>query len=86
MPQVYPDSGVAAMLKNSWKDVDYGISSLTDRRPVQDEDDLVVLAAPDPQGTQKRFTSFWASLALQGDCNWSEGLARKGDLSASRIN
>lgn len=48
--QVYPDVGVAAMLQNSWKDTDYGISSLTDRRPIEEDDDLIVLAAPDPQG------------------------------------
>jgi len=50
---VYPDSGVAAMLQNSWKDGNYRISSLTDRLPVNEEDDLVVLAAPDPQGLEK---------------------------------
>ena len=38
------------MLQNTWKDSTYGISSLTDRRPVEASDDLVVLAAPDPQG------------------------------------
>ena len=48
--QVYPDSGVAAMLKHSWQDAPYAISSLTDRRPVEEADGLVVLAAPDPQG------------------------------------
>ena len=48
--QVYPDVGVAAMLQNSWKDTPYRISSLTDRRPVEESDDLIVLAAPDPQG------------------------------------
>lgn len=50
MDQVYPDSGVAAMLKHSWQDIPYGISSLTDRRPVDEADGLVILAAPDPQG------------------------------------
>lgn len=47
---MYPDSGVAALLKNTWKDFPYSLSSLTDRKPVAVEDDLVVVAAPDPQG------------------------------------
>lgn len=48
--KVYPDVGVAAMLQNSWKDTPFRISSLTDRRPLEESDDLIVLAAPDPQG------------------------------------
>lgn len=47
--QVYPDMGVAAMLKNQWPEVSFNFASLSDRKPVSDEDDLVVLAAPDPQ-------------------------------------
>ena len=49
MLQVYPDMGVAAMLKNQWPDVPFNFASLSDRKPVSEEDDLVVLAAPDPQ-------------------------------------
>lgn len=47
--QVYPDMGVAAMLKNQWPDVSFNFASLSDRKPVSDDDDLIVLAAPDPQ-------------------------------------
>lgn len=47
---VYPDVGVAAMLKNQWTDAPFGFASLNDRRPVAEGDDIVVLAAPDPPG------------------------------------
>ncbi|KAL3143325.1 hypothetical protein ABBQ38_002162 [Trebouxia sp. C0009 RCD-2024] len=47
---IYPDMGVAAMLKNQWQDADFAFASLSDRSPVSEDDDLVVLAAPDPQG------------------------------------
>lgn len=47
---VYPDVGVSAMLKNQWTDATFAFASLNDRRPVAAEDDVVVLAAPDPQG------------------------------------
>ncbi|KAL4448843.1 hypothetical protein ABPG77_007560 [Micractinium sp. CCAP 211/92] len=47
---VYPDVGVAAMLKNQWTDAPFGFASLNDRRPVAADDDIVVLAAPDPPG------------------------------------
>ena len=47
--QVYPDMGVAAMLKNQWPEVAFKFASLSDRKPVSEEDELVVLAAPDPQ-------------------------------------
>lgn len=30
-PQVYPDVGVAAMLKNQWTDATFGFASLNDR-------------------------------------------------------
>lgn len=49
-PQVYPDVGVSAMLKNQWEDATFGFSSLNDRVPVEPTDDIIVLAAPDPQG------------------------------------
>lgn len=62
--QVYPDVGVAAMLQNSWKDTPYAISSLTDRRPVEESDDLIVLAAPDPQGEILR-SYLWATYLLE---------------------
>ena len=44
--------GVAAMLKNNWQDADFAFASLSDRNPVSEDDDLIVLAAPDPQGAQ----------------------------------
>lgn len=37
------------MLKNQWPDVPFNFASLSDRKPVSEADDLVVLAAPDPQ-------------------------------------
>ena len=49
---IYPDMGVAAMLKNQWPDASFQISSLNDRRPFEAEDDLLVIATPDPQGLE----------------------------------
>ncbi len=49
--QVYPDMGTAAMLKHQWEDCSFQLASLGDRRPVSNEDDVVIVAAPDPQGT-----------------------------------
>lgn len=54
MLQIYPDMGVAAMLKNNWQDAEFAFASLSDRNPVSEDDDLIVLAAPDPQGAQHR--------------------------------
>lgn len=54
MVQIYPDMGVAAMLKNQWQDADFAFASLSDRSPVSEDDDLIVLAAPDPQGMQHK--------------------------------
>jgi len=48
--QLYPDIGVAAMLRNQWQDVQFRIGSLGDRAIVAPDDEIVVLAAPDPQG------------------------------------
>jgi hypothetical protein len=50
MLQLYPDTGVAAMLRDQWKDADFVIGSLNDRVPFREEDEIIVLAAPDPQG------------------------------------
>lgn len=47
---VYPDAGVAAMLSHQWPDRPFTIASLNDRRPVQVEDEVVVVACPDPPG------------------------------------
>ncbi|DBA86430.1 hypothetical protein WJX79_010680 [Trebouxia sp. C0005] len=49
---IYPDMGVAAMLKNQWPDAGFNFASLSDRKPVSEDDDLIVLAAPDPQGLE----------------------------------
>jgi hypothetical protein len=48
--QLYPDMGVAAMLKNQWGDPGFAVGSLSDRTPYQEEDDIIIFAAPDPQG------------------------------------
>lgn len=47
---LYPDSGVASMLQHQWQDAPFRIASLGDRNPVKDGDEIVILAAPDPQG------------------------------------
>ncbi|KAK9809687.1 hypothetical protein WJX73_005025 [Symbiochloris irregularis] len=47
---IYPDSGVAVMLENQWKDAPFRITSLGDRQPVSEDDEIIILAAPDPQG------------------------------------
>lgn len=47
---IYPDAGVAAMLRNQWADAAFTFASLNDRTPVAPEDELIVIAAPDPPG------------------------------------
>ncbi len=42
--------GVAAMLKSQWGEPGFAIGSLGDRTPFQEEDEIIVFAAPDPQG------------------------------------
>lgn len=56
---LYPDMGCAAMLKNAWPDAGFEIGCLADRNPVQDTDEIVLIAAPDPQGLEdaKRITN-----------------------------
>ncbi|EFJ41630.1 hypothetical protein VOLCADRAFT_98381 [Volvox carteri f. nagariensis] len=49
---VYPDAGVAAMLSHQWQDRAFNISSLNDRRPVDADDELVVVACVDPPGAE----------------------------------
>lgn len=55
---LYPDAGVAAMLKSQWSGnnsndappLSFDVAAITDRTPVRaGTDDVVVLAAPDPQ-------------------------------------
>lgn len=60
--QLYPDMGVAAMLKNEWQDATFSIGAMSDRTPYQDEDEIVVFAAPDPQGDQMCPTPFHSYL------------------------
>lgn len=52
---VYPDSGVAAMLSYQWKDsgLPCRITSLTDRFPVTPEDEVIIVACPDPPGADE---------------------------------
>ncbi|EIE23477.1 hypothetical protein COCSUDRAFT_65935 [Coccomyxa subellipsoidea C-169] len=47
---LYPDMGVAAMLRNEWKDRDFEIAAISERSAVAEGDDLVIIAAVDPQG------------------------------------
>jgi len=47
---IFPDAGVAAFVKYQWKDVPYTFGSLNDRRPVSNDDEVVVLLTPDHQG------------------------------------
>jgi len=49
---IYPDAGVAAMLRNQWPDATFSFSSLNDRIAVTTDDELIVLAAPDPPGLE----------------------------------
>ncbi|XP_022895976.1 uncharacterized protein LOC111410048 [Olea europaea var. sylvestris] len=46
---VFPDAGAAALLKYQWKDATFGFSSLGDRKPVDAEDEIVVMVVPDYQ-------------------------------------
>ncbi|KAK9291996.1 hypothetical protein L1049_019948 [Liquidambar formosana] len=46
---IFPDAGAAALLKYRWKDAAFSFSSLSDRKPVESEDELVVMVVPDYQ-------------------------------------
>lgn len=46
---IFPDAGAAALLKYRWKDATFGFASLGDRKPVQKEDEIVVMVVPDYQ-------------------------------------
>ncbi|GAB4835831.1 hypothetical protein Ancab_000747 [Ancistrocladus abbreviatus] len=46
---IFPDAGAAALLKYQWKDATFGFSSLSDRKPVEAEDEIVVMVVPDYQ-------------------------------------
>ncbi|XP_031270208.1 uncharacterized protein LOC116128601 isoform X1 [Pistacia vera] len=49
---IFPDAGAAALLKYRWKDAAFGFSSLSDRKPVENEDEIVVMVVPDYQMLQ----------------------------------
>ncbi|GFZ02957.1 DUF1995 domain protein, putative [Actinidia rufa] len=46
---IFPDAGAAALLKYRWQDAAFGFSSLSDRKPVSSEDDIIVMVVPDYQ-------------------------------------
>ncbi|KAL2325509.1 hypothetical protein Fmac_024567 [Flemingia macrophylla] len=46
---IFPDAGAAALLKYRWKDAQFRFASLSDRKPVESEDDVVVMIVPDYQ-------------------------------------
>ena len=50
--QVFPDIGVAAYLQNNWHEPGFAIRSLSDKKPVLGNEDLVIVASPDPTGAQ----------------------------------
>ncbi|XP_044483720.1 uncharacterized protein LOC123209657 isoform X2 [Mangifera indica] len=49
---IFPDAGAAALLKYRWKDAAFGFSSLSDRKPVESEDEIVIMIVPDYQMLQ----------------------------------
>ncbi|KAL9264464.1 hypothetical protein AKJ16_DCAP20272 [Drosera capensis] len=46
---VFPDAGAAPLLQYRWKDAAFAFSSLSDRKPVGVEDEIVVMLVPDYQ-------------------------------------
>ncbi|THG01587.1 hypothetical protein TEA_029767 [Camellia sinensis var. sinensis] len=46
---IFPDAGAAALLKYRWQDAAFSFSSLSDRKPVGSEDEIVVMVVPDYQ-------------------------------------
>ncbi|XP_047318578.1 uncharacterized protein LOC124921915 [Impatiens glandulifera] len=46
---IFPDAGSAALLKYKWQDASFGFSSLSDRKPVDNEDEIIVMVVPDYQ-------------------------------------
>lgn len=46
---IFPDAGAAALLKYRWQDAAFGFSSLSDRKPVEVEDEIIVMVVPDYQ-------------------------------------
>ncbi|WJX19512.1 hypothetical protein P8452_09198 [Trifolium repens] len=46
---IFPDAGAAALLKYRWKDAVFSFASLSDRKPVDSGDEMVVMIVPDYQ-------------------------------------
>ncbi|KAG8479217.1 hypothetical protein CXB51_028973 [Gossypium anomalum] len=46
---IFPDAGAAALLKYRWKDAAFGFASLSDRKPVESQDEIIVMLVPDYQ-------------------------------------
>ncbi|XP_054790435.1 uncharacterized protein LOC129295872 isoform X2 [Prosopis cineraria] len=46
---IFPDAGAAALLKYRWKDAAFKFASLSDRRPVESGDEIIVMVVPDYQ-------------------------------------
>ncbi|KAK3441645.1 hypothetical protein EUGRSUZ_B01970 [Eucalyptus grandis] len=46
---VFPDAGAAALLKYRWQDAAFGFSSLSDRKPVEKKDEIIIMVVPDYQ-------------------------------------
>eukprot|EP01018_Ginkgo_biloba_P024123 Gb_35506 [translate_table: standard] len=46
---IFPDAGAAALVKHWWKDASFNFASLSDRKPVEDEDEIIVMISPDYQ-------------------------------------
>lgn len=46
---IFPDAGAAALLKYRWKDALFRFASLSDRKPVDSDDEIVVMVVPDYQ-------------------------------------
>ena len=48
--QLFPDIGVAAYLRNAWgDDLPFRIRCINDRKPLYEDEELVIVASPDPQ-------------------------------------
>ena len=65
------------MLKNQWQDTPLIIASIKDRNPVEEEDEIVLLAAPDPQS----MSVSWVDSNVPGsnsDCPAVQVLTRAG--------
>ncbi|KAG0498187.1 hypothetical protein HPP92_002878 [Vanilla planifolia] len=46
---IFPDAGAAALLKHQWGDANFGFASLSDRKPVGEDDEVIVMIVPDYQ-------------------------------------